>query len=159
MAQSRLVGLTPGAAFLPPVLRAAVLEVSMAQIPRLRLLSTCPHCHADGNPYSQGLQLLPSLREDLAFLVPPGRQRRSAQGDQVRSHAHLSWKAGRDPLGMRKIYRAIPSRFQSSSGHGSGPAWVLGVFPGSSVCATLALGLDFVSAHKFSRQSRCGTLA
>lgn len=77
MAQSRLVGLTPGAAFLPPVLRAAVLEVSMAQIPRL---STCPHCHADGNPYSQGLQLLPSLREDLAFLVPPGRQRRSAQG-------------------------------------------------------------------------------
>lgn len=122
------------------VLRTAVLEVSTVQIPSLRLLSTRPHCHADGNPYSQGLQLPPSLREDLAFLVPPGRQRSSAQGDQVRSHAHLSWKAGRDPLGMRKIYRAIPSRFLSSSGHGSGPAWVLGVFPGSSCCATLDLG-------------------
>lgn len=140
------------------MLRAVVLEVSMAQIPRLRLLSTHPQCHADSNPYLQGHQLLPSLREDLAFLVLPERQRKSAQGDQVRSHAHLSWKAGQDPLGMRKIYRAIPYRFQSSSGHGSGPALVLGVFLGSSGCATLDLGLDFASAHKFSRQSWCGTL-
>lgn len=46
MAQRRLVGLIPGAAFLPPVLRAAVLEVSMAQIPRFRhLTQTVTHTH------------------------------------------------------------------------------------------------------------------
>lgn len=80
MAQSRLVGLTPGAAFLPPVLRAAVLEVSMAQIPRLRLLSTCPHCHADGNPHTHRVS---------SFSLLPGKTWLSSfplegRGDQLR---------------------------------------------------------------------------
>lgn len=76
------------------VLKALVLEVSVAQIPSLRLLSICPHGHADSNPYSQGPQLLPSLLEDLAFLVPPGRQRRSAQegaGQEARPSVLEIW--------------------------------------------------------------------
>lgn len=83
-----MVSLTPGVPFFPQqktgcgvsVLRIMVLEVSTAQVPSLSLLRLCPHPHADCNQYLQGLQLLPSLQEDPAFLVLPERQRRSAQG-------------------------------------------------------------------------------
>lgn len=74
-----LVGLIPGASLcrqkticVMSELQAVVLEVPIAQAPSLRLLE-------DSNRYSQGLQLLPSLREDLAFLVLPEKQRRPAQ--------------------------------------------------------------------------------
>lgn len=76
------------------VLRIMVLEVSTTQMPTLRLLCLCTHSHADSNEHLQGLQLLPSLREDPAFLVPPGRQRRSAQGrpgQEPQSSALKSW--------------------------------------------------------------------
>lgn len=146
-----MVSLTSGVPFLPPtpqqktgcvvsVLTIMVLEVSTAQMPSLRLLHLCPHPYSDSNQYLQGLRLLPSLREDPAFLVPPGRQRRSAQGRA---------RSGAIALCSGKLGKTLCACKGSSEPFHSGSRVILGVVlglpgvwesypPGSSHCIILA---------------------
>lgn len=122
-----------------------------------RLWGLCAQNYGSGSFYSSGAQPQPSLPLSPPAFVPTlmqtvtntyrvssfsllSRKTRLSsfslkgrgdqlRGGQVRGHSHLLWKAGQDPLCMKRMYRTIPSRLQSRPGRGYGPAWHLGVLP------------------------------